>query len=60
MPTPTKTTDGITGEARKPAAIATGGKRPKPEGLIGQVLDTIQHVFDRVFDRGESAGRKNR
>jgi len=60
MPTPTKTTDGITGEAKKPAAIATGGKRPKPEGPIGQALDTIKHVLDRLFDRGESAGRKDR
>jgi hypothetical protein len=57
---PTKTTDGITGEAKKPAAIATGGKRPRPEGLIGQVRDTIQHLLDRLLDRGESAGRKDR
>ena len=57
---PTKTTDGITGEAKKPAAIANGGKRPKPEGPIGQIRETIQHLLDRLLDRGESAGRKNR
>jgi hypothetical protein len=57
---PTKTTDGITGEAKKPTAIAGGNKRPKPEGLIGHVLDAIQHLLERLFDRGEGAGRKDR